>query len=274
MRISVSNIAWDRRDDLAVAELLVKQEIDAIDVAPGKYFDDFATASDEDINNVRCWWMDRGIEIVGMQALLFGTQGLNLFGEPSVRKRMLTYLGHVCRIARGLGARFLVFGSPRNRDRSGLDDQSTADIAIDFFRRLGEIAADQDAVICLEPNPPIYGSNFMTDSLVTAQVVRAVDHPAIRMQFDVGALTLNGEDAAVVLADVADLIAHIHASEPELKVLGDCGTDHGPISSAIRTLCPDKIVTIEMREDAHAPLICLERALAFAQRWYGPVEGS
>jgi len=274
MRISVSNIAWDRQDDSAVVSLLAQNGVDAIDVAPGKYFGDFATASEEEISEVRRWWSDRGIEIVGMQALLFGTQGLNLFGEPSVRERMLTYLGHVCRIARGLGARFLVFGSPRNRDRSNLDNSATADIAHDFFRRLGDIAADQGTVICLEPNPPVYGANFMTDATTTAAVVRAVNHPAIRMQLDVGALTLNGESAAEVLATDADLVAHIHASEPELKVLGDCGTDHGPVSSAIRKFCPDKIVTIEMREDGDAPLICLERALAFAQRWYGAVEGS
>ena len=268
MRISVSNIAWGPGDDTSVAALLAKHGIDAIDVAPGKYFPDFATTSGYEIANVRRWWMDRGIEIIGMQALLFGTRGLNLFGEPAVRERMLTYLGHVCRIARGLGARFLVFGSPRNRDRSGLDDRATADIARDFFRRLGDIAADQNMLICLEPNPPAYGANFMTDTTTTAEVVRAVEHPAVRMQFDVGALTFNGENAGEVLATVADLVAHVHASEPQLKVLGDCGTDHGPISSAIRRFCPDRVVAIEMREDEVAPLDSLDRALAFTKRWY------
>ena len=272
MRISISNIAWRPEDDKSVAALLGEHGVDAIDVAPGKYFEDFATTSTKDINDVRLWWMDRGVEIVGMQALLFGTQGLNLFGEPAVRDQMLTYLAHVCRIAQGLGARFLVFGSPRNRDRSGLDDRSTADIACDFFRRLGDIAADRDTVICLEPNPPVYGANFMTDASSAAEVVRAVGHPAIRMQLDVGALTLNGENASEVLTNNADIVAHIHASEPDLKVLGDCGTDHGSVAAAISEHCPDRIVTIEMREDEAAPLVSLDRALAFAERWYGQTE--
>jgi len=186
-----------------------------------------------------------------------------------IRERMLNYLGHVCRVAQGLGVRFLVFGSPRNRDREGLDDRETLDIAREFFRSLGDIAAARDTLICLEPNPPAYGSNFMTDAATTADVVRIVDHPAIRMQLDIGALTMNGEDATDVLASGADLVAHIHASEPELKVLGDCETDHGPISSAISRFCPDRIVTVEMREDADAPLASIDRALAFARRWYG-----
>lgn len=274
MRLSVSNIAWDSQDDPAVVSLLNRNGVDAIDVAPGKYFSDFAATSAAEIDAVRHWWSDQGIEIVGMQALLFGSKGLNLFGNPSVRERMLDYLGSVCRIARGLGARFLVFGSPRNRDRGGLDSSATAEIAYDFFRRLGDIAADEHTVICLEPNPPIYGANFMTDVATTSEVVRTVDHPAIRMQLDVGALTLNSESAAAVLASDADLVAHIHASEPELKVLGDCGTDHGPVSSAIRKFCPDRVVTVEMRKDDHAPLPSLERAIQFAQRWYGALEGS
>ena len=274
MRISVSNIAWSPTNDDLVAVMLAKHGVDAIDVAPGKYFRDFATTSSEEIAEVRRWWEDRGVEIVGMQALLFGTQGLNLFDKPAVRERMLGYLGHVCRIGRGLGACFLVFGSPRNRDCSALDDHAAADIANEFFCRLGDIAADQDTVICLEPNPPAYGANFMTDAATTAEVVRAVNHPAIRMQLDVGALTLNGESAAEVLATNSDIVAHIHASEPQLKVLGDCGTDHRPVSAAIQRYCPDRIVTIEMREDGNAPLISLESALAFAQGCYGAAQKS
>lgn len=274
MRISISNIAWCPDDDAAVATLLAKHRVDAIDVAPSKYFPDFAAARPDDIAAVRRWWMNRGIEIVGMQSLLFGTQGLNLFGEPAVRDQMLRHLRHVCRIAEGLGAHFLVFGSPRNRDRSGLDDLSVTDRACEFFRKLGDFAAGHDAVICLEPNPPAYGANFMTDADTTAAIVRAVDHPAIRMQLDVGALTLNGESASEVLATHGGLVAHIHASEPHLTFLGNCGTDHGPVATAIRRHCPNLVVAIEMLEDKNAPVDSVDRALAFATRWYGRATGA
>lgn len=268
MRISISNIAWGTGDDSVVADLLVDHSIDAIDVAPSKYFNDFAKTSSKEISDIRYWWEKRGIEIVGMQALFFGTHGMNLFGEPFVRDQMLNHLGHVCRIAQQLGARFLVFGSPRNRDRSGLDDYSTMKIARDFFRRLGDLADDRDTIICLEPNPPVYGANFMMNATSTAEIVRDVDHPAIRMQLDVGALTINGESASEVLENNVDLIAHIHASEPNLKVLGECGTNHALVAAAIREHCPDRIVTVEMREDASTPIDSLGRALVFVKDWY------
>jgi hypothetical protein len=92
------------------------------------------------------------------------------------------------------------------------------------------------------------------------------------MQLDAGALTLNCEDASAVLAANAELVAHIHASEPGLKVLGDNQTQHDLISDAIRRFCPDRIVTIEMREDERRPLASLDRAITFAKRWYGDAE--
>lgn len=269
MRLAISNIAWDPAEDLAVGELLVARGVDAIDVAPGKYFPEPEEARDADILAVRDWWSDRGIAITGMQALLFGTTGLNVFGSPDIQAAMLRHLAAVCRIGAGLGATQLVFGSPRNRDRDGLDDSETSAIALPFFRALGDIAAAQGVSICLEPNPPRYGANFMTSSPETAQMVRQIAHPAIRMQFDTGALAINGEDPMTVLEDCAPLIGHVHASEPDLVPLGDGGTDHGRAARALAQYLPDTVVSIEMvatREEPHA--VSIARALVVATRHY------
>ena len=87
MRLAISNIAWDTAEDEAIATLLHRFGVDAIDVAPGKYFPEPAKATDEEIARVKNWWSERGIEITGMQALLFGTTGLNVFGPPEFRMR-------------------------------------------------------------------------------------------------------------------------------------------------------------------------------------------
>ena len=195
MRLAISNIAWDIPEDEAVAALLKRYAIDAIDIAPGKYFPLPNEATTEQIEAVKSWWAERGIEITGMQALLFGTTGLNVFGSPESQAALLLHLEGVCRIGGVLGATRIVFGSPKNRDRSLLDDADTATVARQFFRQLGDVAARHGVTICLEPNPSCYGANFMTTSVETAGVVRLVDHPSIGMQFDTGALAINGEDA-------------------------------------------------------------------------------
>lgn len=273
MRLAISNIAWDVAEDEAIATLLHRFGVDAIDVAPGKYFPDPAKATDEDIARVKGWWAERGIEITGMQALLFGTTGLNVFGTQAVQETLLQHLAAVCRIGAGIGAKRLVFGSPKNRDRAGLSDQEALDVAVPFFGRLGDIAQSYGVLICLEPNPICYGANFMTTSAETANVVRQVAHPAIKMQLDTGALAINGENAVAVLRDYATLIGHIHASEPDLLPLGDGGTEHGKVVKALAEYLPNHVVSIEMLSTKNEPhLVSIARALTVAIRHYRNID--
>lgn len=269
MKLAISNIAWDVTVDEAVAALLQRYQVTAIDIAPGKYFPQPALATITDMARVKAWWAARGIELTGMQALLFGTTGLNVFGTPAVQAALLAHLSAVCRIGAGVGATRLVFGSPKNRDRTGLTDEQTRDMAVSFFRQLGDIAALHGVMICLEPNPPCYGANFMTTSTETAQVVTQIDHPAIRMQFDTGALTINGEDPVAVLHEFAALIGHVHASEPNLVPLGDGGTDHAKMADALLQFLPNHWVTIEMvATQAEPHSVAIERALVVATSHY------
>jgi sugar phosphate isomerase/epimerase len=269
MRLAISNIAWDVAEDELMMQLLKKYHIDAIDIAPGKYFSDPVNTSNQDIIRVRQLWEKQGIEITGMQALLFGTTGLNLFGPTASQEAMLKHLEAVCRIAAGLGATRLVFGSPKNRNRSSLSDEEALAIAVPFFKHLGEIAQSHGVVICLEPNPPCYGANFMTTSEETVNVVMTVAHPAIKMQLDIGALTINSEDVAVVLKHHAHLIGHIHASEPDLVPLSDGKSDHVYAHAALAKTLPHHVVSIEMLATQNEPHpISIERALLAAIRSY------
>lgn len=277
MRLAISNIAWDVAEDETVLALLQKHQVDAIDIAPGKYFPKPENATRADILTLKHWWADKGIEITGMQALLFGTSGLNVFGDQDSRKRLLDHLEAVCRIGGELGSSRLVFGSPKNRDRSGLDDNEAVGQAVDFFRQAGDRAAQAGVCLCLEPTPICYDANFMINSSETAFVVRAVNHPAIRMQFDTGAITINAESPERVLASHADLIAHVHASEPALAPLGDKGTDHHALARALLKHLPNAIISIEMLATQDEPhLVAIERALKVASDAYrtSPIGGA
>lgn len=269
MRISISNIAWEPLHDEAVSTLLQKYNIDAIDVAPGKYFPDPKQASDKDIILIRQQWESRGISLVGMQSLLFGTQGLNLFSNCDVQKKMLEHLKAVIHVASGLGIKPIVFGSPKNRDRQSLNDDEACSIAYEFFSQLGDIALKEDVVICLEPNPACYGSNFMTSSCETIEMVKLLDHPAIKMQLDTGAVAINQESITQVIQGNQDVIGHIHLSEPNLAPLGRSDVIHTEISAKLNHLLPQRIATIEMlTPQGESPLVTIDDALKFVTQHY------
>lgn len=271
MRLAISNIAWDVVEDEEVVALLQKYQVDAIDIAPGKYFPDPMNVSSSDIFRVKDWWGNHGIEITGMQALLFGTQGLNVFGSAQSQQAMLSHLAGVCRIAAGLKATRLVFGSPRNRDCSGLNEQETIEIALSFFRQLGDIAQIHDVIICLEPNPTHYGANFMTTTAETAHMVELIQHPAIKMQFDTGAMILNQENISEILPKYSHLIGHIHISEAELLPIGTGNTQHNAIHNVLQQCLPAHVVTIEMLATSNeSHLRTIECALQHTINSYRP----
>lgn len=275
MRIGISNLAWECQHDDAVARCLRMHDVDAIDIAPGRYFSAPARTSAAAVEAVRRYWTSRGVSIIGLQALLFGTAGLNLFGDRNVRGAMLEHLTAVFRIGEGLGARLAVFGSPKQRDRSGLDDAASEAIAIEFFRDAGDRAAACGITLCLEPNPPRYGANFMTTAAETAAVVRAVDHRAVRLQCDLGALHLAGEDPVDSLDDWQSLVAHVHLSEPDLQLLGSAGTPHAAWGPTIRERLPHAVACIEMLPpDAVDPVPGINLALALAARHYRSANSS
>jgi sugar phosphate isomerase/epimerase len=270
MRIGISNLAWEPPLDRAVAQRLQARRIDAIDIAPGRYFPDPTRTNAADIKAVRDFWASQGVTIVGLQALLFGTHGLNLFGKPAVRTAMLDHLAAVFRIGQGLGARVAVFGSPKQRDRSGIDEARARDLAVEFFREAGDRAARAGLTLCLEPNPPRYGANFMTTAGATADVVRAVAHPAVRLQCDLGAMHVGGESLADGLDDWQSLVAHVHLSEPDLLPLGTAGTPHAAWAPSLRERLPNAVACIEMLPPAAPdPVAVIDAALALACAHYG-----
>lgn len=269
MKIAVSNIAWDVAQDEDILRLLSSTGVRYIDVAPSKYFPDLTKVSDSEIEKVKDWWESRGITLNGMQSLLFGTTGLNVFGTEDSRRAMLEHLDHVCNIAGKWKATKLVFGSPKNRDRGDLNDDQVKDIAVPFFRKLGDLANSHGVTICLEPNPTLYSCNFMTNSRETAEIVKAVDHSHIKMQFDTGAILINGEDPEEILRLWGHLIGHFHISEPKLVPVGDGKQSHEAIAKALKKHCPDSILSIEMLTGANeASTDAVGRAIQFLQRTY------
>ena len=193
MRLAISNIAWDVSEDKEVAGLLQRYSVDAVDIAPGKYFPDPGKAEDAEIIRVRRWWENKGIEITGMQALLFGTSGLNLFGSPEVQAKMLAHLDAVCRIASGLAATRLVFGSPKNRDRSGLADAEANAVAIDFLNQFGSFFTSDHKVASITRRVRFQANQYAMDACSISKVAEKIDCYCIRFRIrKTGTVTILG----------------------------------------------------------------------------------
>jgi D-psicose/D-tagatose/L-ribulose 3-epimerase len=268
MKIAISNIAWAHDADATVAAMMADRGIKGLEIAPTVVWPDPAKVSRSEALAYRRWWEDRGIEIVAMQSLLYGRPELVIFGTESDRLATLDHLAVIFRLASWLGATRLVFGSPSNRRAGDLATPERVRIATEFFRRAGDAAAQAGTTLCLEPNPPQYGCDFINSAREARELITRVGCDGFGLHLDAGAMALQGEEAAE--ATDGGLPLHFHVSEPFLAPLGSAETDHSAFASALRRARYAGWCSIEARkpENAHG-VEAIGANLAFAAETYG-----
>jgi D-psicose/D-tagatose/L-ribulose 3-epimerase len=270
LRLAVSNIAWPAREDDAVAEVLRDTGAAGIEVAPTMIWPEPAAVAADEVAACRARWSGRGLPIVAMQSLLFGRDHLRIFAADDTREATLSYLTSMIRLAAGLGARALVFGSPRNRALGALDAATAHQIGVRFFRALGATAAAHGVYFCIEPNPTAYGCDYLTTSTECIPLLREADSSGLGLHLDAGAMTLAGEDPEAAIAAARPWLRHFHISEPYLAPIGTGGVDHGRFAHALRRHGYDGWLSIEMKNDPAVPAVAfVGRAVSAAIMAYG-----
>src|SRR5689334_19881455 len=164
MRLAISNIAWNKNEEKEIALLLKKYKVNAVEVAPTMIWKEPTKVLVKSIKKYRKFWNDHGIEIVSIQALLFGHPELKIFENADNRKKTLTYIKKMIRVCALLGVEDIVFGSPGNRDTGKLHIDQAMEIAQKFFYQVGEAAQKYGVYFCIEPVPQEYGTNFINNS--------------------------------------------------------------------------------------------------------------
>jgi sugar phosphate isomerase/epimerase len=247
MKVGISNIAWKNEEEASVADYLHHVGIEGIDIAYTKYWPSPFQASDQAVADYRTFWANHGITIVGMQSLIYGRPDLRLFGSPEVRAEMAEYMCAVLRLASKLGVRVLVFGSPQNRLRGELSTDEAMSTAAEFFSTLAHTAAQENVVLCIEPNPPEYNCDFVCTAAQGVELIERVNHPNFRLHLDAAVMTMNNEDVETAVELAAPYLTHFHASEPQLGVVGEGMVNHRRFAAALKRIGYHGWVAVEMR---------------------------
>jgi sugar phosphate isomerase/epimerase len=171
---------------------------------------------------------------------------LQLFGSLDEQTALENHLIGMARLAGILGAQVLVFGAPRNRLRGALSEDEAITQATPLLRRVAAVMHEHGCALCIEPNPPRYGGDFVRTSTEALRLVRAVDHVGFGLHLDTGALTISdASDEEVV--DAARHARHLHISEIDLVPVGAGTVDHARLGTLIRGAGYDRWASIEMR---------------------------
>lgn len=215
-RLGISNIAWASDDELNVAGLLTKMGISFVEIAPTKINPDLSKLSAEVLLAYRQFWEDKNIKVHAMQSLFFGQKELNLFGSTQQRLDFIAHFKRVITVGASLGAKILVFGSPKNRVRGQINLSDAMTQAKDVFGTIANYALSKNICVCIEANPIEYGCDFINTTDEAAQLVNEINCHGFGLHLDIGTMLINGEDIEKNLIKYGSVARHCHLSAPQL----------------------------------------------------------
>lgn len=269
MKIAISNLAWDHSEDNRLRNILRKYKIKGIEVAPTKIWQDPIRTSTTELKRYKKYWLDNGISIVATTSLLFGYPELIIFENKKTRKATFDYLLKMIELSGILGAKAMVFGSPKNRRRNSLDKKAAIEIAKEFFYKIGEFAKKYDIYFGIEPNPPLYGSDFILTTTEAMDFVKEVGHPNFSLHLDSSTMAINKEDYEESINLGLPYTHHFHISEPGLKPIPQGEVHHKKIAKLLKSNKYDKWVSVEMPLGTDIDhLSTIETALRFVTKVY------
>jgi sugar phosphate isomerase/epimerase len=265
MKLAISNIAWEKKDDNDVWALLKQYGFTGLEIAPSRLIEvnpyhNLKRAADK----AQYLKEEYGLEIPSVQALLFGRKE-NIFKNTEERKVLMDYLKKAVSFAHAINCPVLVFGSPKNRNMMEVNEKNWK-IAQEFFTEIADEAAQKKVALCLEANPSIYGTNFVNSTPQAIEFVRKINKPGLGVNLDFGTLILNAEGLPGS-ADF-DLIKHIHISEPYLALI-EAREEHQKLAVLLKKIGYGGYVSIEMRAVSENALALIEKTLAYIAEIFG-----
>ena len=169
---------------------------------------EFWTSSDKDIGDVQ-----RAIRESGIRITAFVSEPTGRLVDPATHHEFLRGVSRTCGLATELGAENLIVVSGDALPGVGRDAQHRA--VVEALRRAAPIASESGLRVILEPlNTLVDHPGYFLDSTIEGlEIVREVDHQAVRLLYDMYHSVVMGEDPSTVLAGAGDLVGHVHIAD-------------------------------------------------------------
>lgn len=263
MKFSMSNIAWPPDKRLKAYSTLAENGFSGLEIAPSLFFFGAYEPFEPNVNEQSRATQEIanfGLTLCSMQSVLYNVQGAALFEDDDALRRLEAGIKGAIRLAGRLEIPNLVFGSPKQRIiPKGMSLEKASDRAASLFFRIGDTAKLEGTQVAMEANPTVYGTNFLTTGKQALTFARRVGHPAVRFILDVGAMHINEEFEQIpkLIEEAADLLSHVHFSEPQLMPAPADATAAAKVLSSLDKVQYDRAVSIEMKAVLDAPIEAL-----------------
>jgi sugar phosphate isomerase/epimerase len=239
MLLSISNIAWSAEHDEEMYAFLSDGGFSGLEIAPTRIFPENPYGHIAEARQFAIGLREQyGLSISSMQSILYGCNG-NIFGSNKERNALIEYTKRAIEFAAAIECGNIVFGCPKNRNIP-YGAKNPEKTALDFFMQISEYADENGTVIALEPNPQIYGTNFINTTEDAVKLCKKLGNEGFKVNIDVGTMIEGNEQVSLIVENL-DIVNHIHISEPGLVPI-----EHREIHGEILALPFSGYVSVEM----------------------------
>ena len=264
MRFAICNEifqGWSIDDTLAYA---AQAGYDAVEIAPFTLAKSVTDIPAAERQRIRAAAARHGIAVSGIHWVLVQTEGLHLtHPDGAVRERTAGYFCDLVDFCADLGGRFIVVGSPKQRNViEGVTFDEAWNWATGIFRDPVKHAEDRGVTICFEPLAPVE-TNFINTAADAIRFVRQLDSPAMKIILDVKAMCSEAKPVPQIIRESWPDFAYFHANDRNLKGPGFGDVDFRPIAGALKEVGYEGYVSVEVFEFEEGPEAIATRSLRY-----------
>lgn len=235
---------WKLADACACA---AKAGYDAIEIAPFTIANFVTDISMTERQRIRETAARAGVAISGIHWVLVKAEGMHLtHPDAAVRERTAKYFGELVDFCGDVGGRFIVVGSPHQRNLlPGVAYEQAWEWATGVFREPVMRAEQRGVTICFEPLAPAE-TNFINTAAEAIRFTQQLNTPHFKIILDVKAMCSEAKPIPQIIRESWPHFAYFHANDRNLKGPGFGDVDFRPIAAALKEVGYDGYVSVEV----------------------------
>lgn len=209
-----------------------------------------------------------GMPIAGLHWLLAAPEGLSITSTDDGIYRKTVEIGRrLVALCAELGGRYLVHGSPAQRQLEEGREQQGRQQGIAYFAAMAKAAEEAGVTYFIEPLARA-DTAFVNSVEEALEIVNQIGLPALGTMIDCYAVSSNGEDVTALLRRwlPQEIVGHVHFNDPNRRGPGEGELAFGPIIDVLQEFDYRGAIGIE-------PFIYEPDGTACAARAIGYVRG-
>lgn len=179
----ISNLAWHKKDNKRIFEIIKKYNISGIDIAPIRLHNNWKNIRTK-LRNFEKELKYNKIKVNAVQGIFFKTKYELFNSSLEQQQNIINHVKTIIDVAKLFNSKKIIIGSSYFRNIKKIKKKKADVIFINFFKKLNPLLSKNKIYLCIETIPKQYGENYLYRIKDTVDLVKKINSKYIGINFD------------------------------------------------------------------------------------------